>query len=333
MSIPSSLGPAKVEILDARNPVIELFTRWFDEAGLIQYPPSYLAGTCTDTDIVGTFAYVSGYTSSLDVDVHGNPDPTKPIYAPVWTKCDPTTPGKNVPQGVIEYKTGAALCTVRELKGDIAYAGIVGGMRYVVGTDGLPAKVGDSNYPTVAQPYNVGIGLYPGRLLLCPDAAVNQGGGSGKIAAESAAVTANNTETDFSVTTTVKGNTLAGGARIIIEGAVRSGTVTDTHTGVLRLYIGTLKIFESAALDPVNAGDVFNFRDVVEVRTIGASGTIVSSGEVSCKGDVLGLRASGGGAGSQVLDTTVDQILKASWQWSGAGDTCVLQSLRYSVGQ
>lgn len=326
MTTQATLSAGKDRVLEANNPIKELFMRYPFDAGMQQAVPEYLNGVCADTDPVNAFVYISGYQSGPN-DAAG-----LPTYSAVFSKCDPTDAAKSVAIGVIEYKTGATICTVRTLRGDIGYAGITAGSRYVIGTDGLPAKLGDSNYPT-GKTFQVGIGLYPGRLLLMADTAAAISGNANRITAESSAVTNTAAETDFSRTLTLPANSLLPGQTLVIKGAVRVTAAVATHTCVLKVYLGSLVLFTSMAIDPVDAGDVISFRVEVDVRSIGTSGKIISDGWAGARGDVTGKAASGGGAGEQTLNTTTAPVIKASLTWSNAdaGDSALLQKLRYSV--
>lgn len=256
---------------------------WERTSDLILRAPSYLVGIAAalfTTASAGMFVCQSGEVVDAD---YGN--------YPTFIQC----PAGGRPDGYIELVAGTSLLVrMLDTNSDIAVSGAVVDTEYVVGTDGLVAKVGGTYYPNgVSKPCVIGRAVIAGRVMLGLSGLYSGADLASQITAYSTAVTAA-TRTDFDKKTTINGKKLRAGNRIITE-ILAKVVEANTETFVLYAKLGSVDFFQSIALDPVNAGDTLSGRLVVEVVTAGASGFILASGMVGVKGDVADKRISFGG--------------------------------------
>lgn len=145
--------------------------------------------------------------------------------------------------------------------------------------------------------------------------------------AASSTITATDAETDFSQTVVIAANTLKAGDLIRIQGHAVCSATNSTDTLTVKLKIGSTTIVSSGALDVAN-GDVVLIDALLVIRTIGASGTFVANGFVNI--GVPGTATTKAFfLASTTIDTTVNQTIKATGQWSttNAGNVVALQSL------
>lgn len=150
--------------------------------------------------------------------------------------------------------------------------------------------------------------------------------------AASTAVSNTVTETLFSTSYSIPGNTLAPGQliRVRYQGIATATNATDTLA--LKLYIGGLTgtlLLSQAAQDVAN-NDVFQGEYTLILRTVGAAGTIVgcgtgksvasAEGTMTAKDDILA---------STAIDTTTAKTIGVSAQWSvaNAGNSVRLDML------
>ena len=145
--------------------------------------------------------------------------------------------------------------------------------------------------------------------------------------AASATITNTTTETDFSQTAVISANTLKAGdlIRVQAHAVVSSSNSTDTLT--VKLKIGSTTIVSTGALDVAN-NDVVLIDALLVVRTFGASGTFVASGIVNI-GVPGTATVKAFNLASTTIDTTVNQTIKLTGQWSvaHASNVVALQSL------
>jgi len=131
----------------------------------------------------------------------------------------------------------------------------------------------------------------------------------------SAEVENTTTETDFDKTFTIPANTLQVGDVFDIWAHVHVIDNNSTDTLTLRLKIGSVLLLASAALD-VEDDDIAIFHGRLVVRTIGATGTIF--GSFIHGFDVAGTAAGVHEKAEATLDTTADQVVKVTAEWSVA---------------
>jgi hypothetical protein len=143
------------------------------------------------------------------------------------------------------------------------------------------------------------------------------------LVAASGAVTTTSAETAFTgAQFTVKGNSLrpCDVLRIRLQGIAPATNSTDTLT--IKLYLGATVIIATAAVD-VNNNDEFFIDVEIVIRTNGAGGTFVAAGT-----QALGTPGTATMKpfllGSTAIDTTADQLIKATATWStnNAGNSC-----------
>lgn len=241
-------------------------------------------------------------------------------YAAAFERCQPGSK----PVGRIEYLQGD-IVIMRRLEGDIEIAGVTAGSEYVVGTDYLHAKSGDSNYPTgVSNPFVIGVGWTPNRLMLGTS---NAAGGTGKLSGQITTISSTvlaNSRTDFDQTISdLDLSKLAVGKKLRIFGLMSLVTAAAGTTVTFYLKAeqtgaaADVDIFLPAPIDPVDAGDVAWF----EVFIYKASATQIQTwGQIVCKGDVTGKQSSGGGlAVPTTLDMSVTTKLIPALSFSAAG--------------
>jgi hypothetical protein len=281
-----ALATVEQELLRLPNSMTEIETRYAsDKAGGIAQKPSWYVGAAA-SDVIsaalspGLFVVYTGSRAAAADEVG---------ECALFDKCPPGVK----PDGYIEIKKGDFLA-VRTLCGDVEFAAATANAEYVVGTDGRPAKVGDSNYPTtVAGPSVVGIGWVTGRIMLGLGSRAAGATLRSRITASSATVSATSF-TAFDKTIAVNSSALKSGDELMVKGLAKL-TAPDTVTFQLKLTIGGVDFFITRALDPVNAGDQLSFEARILIKTAGASGQILSGGSARVTGDVDGKQSSGGG--------------------------------------
>lgn len=144
--------------------------------------------------------------------------------------------------------------------------------------------------------------------------------------AASATITNTATETDFNQTAVIAANTLKAGDLIRVQAHAVCSATNGTDTLTVKLKIGSTVIASTGALDVAN-GDVVLVDALLVVRTIGASGTFVASGIIN-----IGVPGTATtkvfNLASTAIDTTVNQTIKLTGQWSAvsSGDVVALQS-------
>lgn len=299
--------------LSLSNSVKQMLTRYHsDIAGLIEAKAEFFAGKAKDAAAStalseGMFVVRVGEEAAATTDTDG------PI--PLFEKCGAGL----APDGYLEKKDGDFLL-IRTMRGDVALAGVTSGADYFVGTDSRPAKAGDSNYPSaISAPVCIGVGWVTGVLMFGAAPRAASVALAKKITTVSSAVTADS-RTNFDQELPLDLTKLKAGDKLEISGQIAI-SAPNTVTANLYLSLGSLDLFSSAPLDPVNAGDALCFHLLMEVKSIGSSGTVITCGSASLKGDVTGKNYSGGGiAVPATLDTTQAAApLRAAMQFSAPG--------------
>ena len=147
----------------------------------------------------------------------------------------------------------------------------------------------------------------------------------------------NSTAETILASSTIRARSLQAGQLIAVRfaGIVTAANSTDTLTVRLRLggLSGTVLI--GMAAQDVSANDVFTGEYELAVRSVGAAGTVVgvgtfksvpaAEGTMTVKDDILPATA---------LDTTVDQVIAVTGQWSvaNAGNSCRSDFFRVQFG-
>ncbi len=153
------------------------------------------------------------------------------------------------------------------------------------------------------------------------------------VAASTAVSNTVSTEQDFDKTYSLPANTLKVGDVIRIKGWAVVSAEASTDTLTLKLYLGTVTLLTTAAVNSA-VGDVVWFDATVIVRTIGTGGTIVAAG-LDANGPPASATAKPFFAPSSTLDTTIASVIKASATWSAttATNTVALQGLTVEISR
>ncbi len=221
-----------------------------DSGTSLSKEPTYLFRTVQAADVAGAFLYLKSDGS--------------------YATCDPSDPTKMPAVAYLEEKlssTSGALRPLGEI-GEVSVAGLTDATAYVVGSDGLPAKLGGSNYPTAGSVIQqVGFSLSTSVLLLVPGIASGVGNGDLDYVNTAAGTVLTNSTTETTLLSyTIPANTLR--ARSVIEidyaGLIVSAQSTDTF--LPKLYIGATAITGHAALNSTT-NDIFTGNAKVAVRS------------------------------------------------------------------
>lgn len=209
-------------------------------------------------------------------------------------------PAGSKPDFVLDEHDGLHL-VLRELEDDIEVAGATVGADYIVGTNGLAAKVGDSNYPSgVTDPYVVGVGFPNSRIMLGLGSRAGAAPLSGITLADSAVLNGI-AFAEFDKKVTIDPRTLqAGGGFSVV--ALVALSAPDLTTFQARVKLGGTVIATFAALDPVNAGDTMEIKLDAYIVTTGASGAIKVMATASVKGDTAVVSSNASSANNITVD-------------------------------
>ncbi len=317
-------GLEKLGLISLVNSVTQMLTRYHsDRAGLIMTKPEYFGGRPLNSTVSGDLSE-GMFVVRVSEAAQASDETDGPTA--LFNIC----PAGARPHGMLEKKEGEDLL-VRTMRGDIAVTGITAGADYVVGTDGKPAKVGDSNYPTgVASPVVVAIGWLTDVLMLGVSSSAEAVSFRGRIAADSTELVAD-TLTDFSQTLAMDLTQLKVGDEVEIAGQIKLVT-PNLVTFQPKVLIGAVEVFLPRAIDPNNGGDVLGFRVLMTVRSVGATGKFISFGSINVLGEITTATSSGGGQGDETtLDyTQTAAVLKVQGVFSAAGaNSAFLRKLTY----
>lgn len=134
-------------------------------------------------------------------------------------------------------------------------------------------------------------------------------------AASTLAVAADTNANPYDQSFTIPANTLKAGDVLDIRAFVRVIDQNSTNTLTLRLLIGTVVVSLTGAVQ-VADDDIGILEATVTVRSIGATGKIFAAGKsaLDAAGTALGSR----GLAEATLDTTADQAVTVTAEWSAA---------------
>jgi hypothetical protein len=276
-----------------------------------------LPAVCLTGDKVNGSVYVTGYSSTYD--------------APTVASVDSTAPAKTGAIGQIVAKLSDTLCLILvQGASEILGSGFTAGSMYVIGTDGLPAKSGDSTYPAVGSAViPLGPALSTTRILSLrgvPAGAASATASSGligTISAISGALSAN-AETAFDKKVTVPAGVLRAGDIVRIKGRVRVTVGATTDTLAVKVKYGSLAVLSVSATD--YAADSCVSFDIT-LKVLSATTAAVTSLYVA---GVLGTATMKDGSilGAQtiVTATAVDVTVTADWSQDST-DAAVLEDL------
>lgn len=137
--------------------------------------------------------------------------------------------------------------------------------------------------------------------------------------AASAAISNTTTETAFDKSVSVPANYLRAGDIIRVRAQAIATATNSTDTLNLKLYLGTVEICATGALDVADNGIGYIDADIV-IRTIGATGTLVGAGLVS-----IGVEGTATAKpfkkASATVDTTAANAIAVKATWSVASSS------------
>jgi len=208
------------------------------------------------------------------------------------------------PDYVLDEHDGLHL-VLRELDDDMEVAGAVVGADYIVGTNGLAAKVGDSNYPSgVTTPYVVGVGFPNSRIMLGLGSRSGAANLSGISLVDSTVITGI-AFAEFDKKVTVDTRSLLAGDGLSLTALISLVAPALTKFQA-RVKLGGTVIATFAALDPVNAGDTLAIKLDAYVVTPGDPGAVKVMATASLKGDTAVVSSDANSAANIVVDLSSD---------------------------
>lgn len=213
-------------------------------------------------------------------------------------------PAGTKPDYVIEEQNGMQL-VLREVEGDIEKAAAVVGADYIVGTDGLAAKAGDTNYPSGATtPYVVGVGFPNSRIMLGKGSRAGAANLSKISLVDSAAITGI-AFAEFDKKATIDTRALLAGDGLSLTALIELSAPALTKFQA-RVKLGGTVIATFAALDPVNAGDTMSIKLDAFVVTPGDPGAVKVMATASLKGDTAVVSSDANSAANIAVDLSSD---------------------------
>lgn len=209
-------------------------------------------------------------------------------------------PAGSKPDYVLDEHDGLHL-VLRELDDDIEVAGATVGADYIVGTNGLAAKVGDSNYPSgVTDPYVVGVGFPNSRIMLGLGSRAGAASLSKISLVDSTALTGI-AFAEFDKKATIDPRALQAGGGLSLTALIELSAPALTKFQA-RVKLGGTVIATFAALDPVNAGDTMSIKLDAYVVTPGDPGAIKVMATASLKGDTAVVSSDANSAANIAVD-------------------------------
>jgi len=228
------------------------------------------------------------------------------------------------PDYVIDEHDGLHM-VLRELDGDIEVAGATVGADYIVGTDGLAAKVGDSNYPSGAtSPYVVGVGFPNSRIMLGLGSRSGAASLSKISLVDSTAITGI-AFAEFDKKATVDPRSLQAGDALNLTALIELSAPALTKFQA-RVKMGGTVIATFDALDPVNAGDTMSIKLDAYVVTPGDPGAIKVMANASLKGDTAVVSSDANSAANIAVDLSdpaTDITIEGLFDMAGANSAKV----------
>ena len=294
------------------------FLRTLRHDGLALDTTRVLPAVCLSTDKAGANVYVTGYSSSWD--------------APTVATCDPRVPGKTLAIGQIVVKLSDTTCLVSvQGASEMPWPGLTVGALYVVGTNGLPAKSGDSNYPSVGAVITVlGPAISTTRILLLRNAGSSSGSGSsgvgasgliGTITSMSSVLTPQVVSDPFDRTITIPAGTFVPGDVMRVKGRVRCVSSPTNEAMNVRVFLGTSQLFVNNAVNP-NQDERVIFD--ITMQVLSATSAMVTTTYINTDGAVL----DGSTFNAIAIVTNADQVLSVTARGvTGGTDTFRLESL------
>ena len=209
-------------------------------------------------------------------------------------------PAGTRPDYVLDEHDGMHL-VLRELEDDIEVAGATVGADYIVGTDGLAAKSGDTNYPSGATtPYVVGVGFPNSRIMLGKGSRAGAANLSKISLVDSTAITGI-AFAEFDKKATIDTRALLAGDGLSLIALIELSAPALTKFQA-RVKLGGTVIATFAALDPVNAGDTMSIKLDAFVVTPGNPGAIKVMATASLKGDTAVVSSDANSAANIAVD-------------------------------
>ena len=276
-----------------------------------------LPAVCLSADKQNASVYVTGYSSTYD--------------APTVASVDPATQSKTGSIGQILVKLSDTTCLVLcQGASEILGSGFTAGSMYVVGSDGLPAKSGDSTYPAVGSAViPLGPAVSTTRILVLRGVPAGAAGATasagliGAIPAISAALSGA-VEAAYDQKVTVPAGALRAGDVLHIRGRVRVTVGATTDTLATKVKFGALAVLSVAATDYA-ADSCVSFDITMKVL----SATTASLVSLYVAG-VIGTATTRDGSplGALTIATATAQDVTVTATWSQATtDAAVLEEL------
>lgn len=310
----NAFGPAIPE----KNPIDEVLAHGqLDGTGVTTAKPRFFQGRRLGNMQIGMAVVLSGLLAAA-IDETGGDSVTFSVAAP-----------GGLADGIV-HRVDGDFVQVRTLDGDMQFANTTVGADYVVGTDGRPAKSGDTNYPiAVASPYVIGIGWVNGRIML---------GLSGRHAAAAAAVSNHYLGDSDPIAAAVATRVQQGGVNVdlkfdprLLRGgdeiefkaicAIGAGSLNPR----LQLKVGAAVLLTFLGPAPNALGDEFVAEGRIIVRETGATGKVLTTG--TCYTGATGFLPAGGFnvIAPLALDLSVPSITVDTFGYfSGAGGNSLI---------
>lgn len=264
----NAFGPA----ISEKNPVDEsLIHGQFDGTGVTTDKPKFFQGRRLGNMQIGMAVILSGMVAAA-IDETGGDSAQFAVAVP-----------GSIADGIV-HRVDGDYVQVRQLSGDMQFANVTVGADYVVGTDGRPAKAGDTNYPSlIATPAVIGVGWVNGRIML----------GIGSRHAAAAASVSNHFlgDSDLINTDATPVRVKQGGVNVDMKfdpRLLRVGDVLEfeaicaigasSSNPRLQLKVGSAVLLTFNGPSPNALGDEFVVQGKIIVREVGATGKVLTTG-------------------------------------------------------
>ena len=297
----------------------ELFQRDPQCSDFRAVAPVMLTGVCAAANTTGMAVYLASASGGTMT----------------FAQADPADPTKMPAVGIIEYKQSSTSCVVRPFSqlGEYTASGLTAGTMYVVGSDGLLAKFGGSNYPAAGSVIqNVGLAISTTVLLMLPGfgAQSSAGGELDYVNVAAGTVLTNSTVKTTLLSYTIPANTLRAGSKIEIDfaGLIVAANGADEFLPELFIGASAVNMLAHAALNSTT-NDIFTGFAKVAVRSTTSAFPVGQS--------IHGPPASATWLPmphvAQVIDATAAVVvaLKGTWNAANAGNQARGAILRVRV--
>lgn len=270
-------------------------------------------GTCTSGNTSGIFLY------RKSDGTYDKADPAVPAKMPATAYLDTLLTTTAFAGRPLSHLAEVAIGTT-----------LTPGALYVVGTDGLPAKVGDANYPVTGQRQVVGSAVDAKYLRFEPGLS-GLGDGAGGLIGK----TAENSVLDLSASTaltqletfSIPAGFIKLGRMYALEGCIKHAAGVSSSNFAGTLNIATIALLTSSLFNVVDAGDITHMGVQFIARAVGASGSMLIQNAWARCNATAGCTVPA--AGTFALNTTIANAAEMFGQFSAssAGDHARAESL------